>query len=192
MKNLLTHYAAGLCAPPLKLPDKQPTAYSYNGVVLPDIETVYTPEMQETHPFAVISEHESSAIYLTVCDKELYQNGKYLSTLHKDPDTGSTGGTGTSSFMRWIYNADANTWDIEISDGSQSRTMAVGLAIWANNDVFYRYDVEDVGGTLYLAASEPVPVGGGADNPVQGALLSSDGYTLMDSNGTYLITKENE
>lgn len=32
--------------------------------------------------------------------------------------------------------------------------------------------------------------GGGSDNPVQGALLSSDGYTLTDANGLYLIPKE--
>ena len=31
---------------------------------------------------------------------------------------------------------------------------------------------------------------GGSDNPVQGALLSSDGYTLTDANGLYLIPKE--
>ena len=33
-------------------------------------------------------------------------------------------------------------------------------------------------------------IGGGGDNPVQGALLSSDWYTLTDANGLYRIPKE--
>lgn len=51
-------YLMGLCAPPLKLPDKQPTAYSYNGVVLPKL-----PEWDKTvYPYAVMTESTVASI----------------------------------------------------------------------------------------------------------------------------------
>ena len=43
VRNLLSHvlgYLAALCGPVLSMPEKQPTAYSYNGVVLPKLPEV--------------------------------------------------------------------------------------------------------------------------------------------------------
>ena len=60
--------------------------------------------------------------------------------------------------------------------------------------VYTNYNVYSTDDALYLAASDPIPVfeyGEGEDIPEQvAALISSDGYVLQDSNGIYLIPKE--
>ena len=142
-------YLLAQCAPPLKLPDKQPTAYSYNGVVLPDIHTVYTPELQETHPFAYI-EHYALGLYsLYVASQQAIYNPKTYIAVPPRVE-------GFGNCIKFQYAPEYDeTWKLkdEKYDGSifldDDNTL-----LWCNTPV---YNVTD--GTLYLAASDPIPVG---------------------------------
>lgn len=55
----------------------------------------------------------------------------------------------------------SNARRYEVSDGQWIRSYsanAVPTIMWSNTDVYYYDSVEEVGGTLYLAASDPIPV----------------------------------
>ena len=67
-----------------------------------------------------------------------------------------TSGAVTFTNSRDMYRAENGKWV------AVTKSYTGGIIIWANYDVYYSDSVEEVGGTLYLAASDPVPV-----SPVQ-------------------------
>jgi hypothetical protein len=169
--------------------------YLYNGVKLPDINTVWTDK--ETYPYVCIT-------YTRMYDA--YHFRRSTSPIYFN-------GTGfVFSAHRYSY-ASGETWkgDINPNDDLLDDTSDM---IWTNADILN----ED--GTVFLAASDPIPVPTydpealsqgylvgcriramrgkkptEPDTPVEpdvpiAALRSADGYTLKDSNGIYITAKE--
>jgi hypothetical protein len=135
MRSWLTAYLAAQCAPPLKLPDKQPTAYSYNGVVLPKL-----PEWDKTvYPYVTItfSEYGFGYFFRGYTDAMLY-NGEY-----------GYFADGEAS-QRYCHLIDGEWGDLWTN--STSYSVNTSSIVWTNTDILN----ED--GTIYLAASDPIPV----------------------------------
>lgn len=114
------------------------TNYLYNGVRLPDINAVWTDK--ETYPYAFICETTAGgAYYVQLSAKQKTIGGSYLIT---------------ASMPKYLCVDGA--WE-SIANVTQ---YASGTAVWSNSDIYYADDYSDktLAGTLYLAASEPVPV----------------------------------
>ena len=110
--------------------------YIYNGVEAPDINTVWIDK--ETHPFAYVCQTSiGKVIYLYLSAKRL-----------------------TVNFNGALPLGSGSAW-YEIVDGVwTARGMypsAIPL-IWSNVDVYYSEYSGELSGTIFLAASEPVPV----------------------------------
>lgn len=146
--------------------------YFYNGKELPDINTVWADK--ETYPYAYISE-KNEFYYLTV-SKIVFAidnvEGPYL------VDTTNTATIG-------------NTVSYKLTDDAWvqcSSTRFRSLPVWASVDVTYKNcdGIED--GTIYLPASDPVPVGVLTDSDlyykVNGQLVK---HTLYKKVGGELI-----
>lgn len=112
--------------------------YLYNGVELPAL-----PEYDKnTYPYAyIIPELSGDGFELATLSNRKTTPYKNTCLFHKEIDTG----------LRWV-----------VQDGAWVTTSFYGVrntpVIWSNTDIYYKDNVEDVGGTIYLAASEPVPV----------------------------------
>lgn len=107
--------------------------YLYNGVgPLPDIYSVYTPELQKQYPHAYVATHT--------------QNGGYYLLLDDIPKN-----TLAPLWSDVAFEAKNEQW----LEGASTSGLSYRI-IWCNTDIVG----ED--GTLYLAASAPVPV-----SPVQ-------------------------
>lgn len=103
--------------------------YLYNGVPLP-------PLPEEEYQFAYIGQ---------------YQDRWYL-VFSLQAVNVEVGG-------RHLFISNARRY--EVSDGQWIRYHygdVVPKIMWSNTDVYYSDSVEEVGGTLYLAASDPIPV----------------------------------
>lgn len=113
---------------------REPVAYLYNGVRLPGL-----PETEL--PYLVIILNEDDGNYYLGCfdyKKTAYADGKVSFT----------------SFMADELYVSANgRWTV--SDATFTGTR---LAVWVNYDLYYTEGIENVGGTLCLAKSDPVPV----------------------------------
>lgn len=115
---------------------KEPIAYLYNGVRLPKL-----PEWDRgSYPFAYIA--VSSDGGYGFC---------YRTTAKTVIDGGHAGIDLTFDGAWYLLSEDKTKWE---SYGAR----ILGTVVWANYDVYYSDSVEEVGGTLYLAASEPIPV----------------------------------
>ena len=137
-------YLTALCGPVLSMPEKQPTAYSYNGVVLPKL-----PEWDKTvYPYAVICE-------------VVFWGGYYLYFL--DRQAAILGMRFPNEFVGVEYRCEkgGTEWEYQ-RDGefssSSDNGYANGMARWSNYDLYFKADLEEYGGTLYLESSEPIPV----------------------------------
>lgn len=135
--------------------------YLYNGVELPDVNTVWTDELKETLPHAVIVE----ATY----NGEKY----YMLALTDLAPTGFNNDDGSRSQISYL-----GTFIYAVCYFTTSETVATAAGITVNEWVLkdqgtdsYKYYVESFyptvwtaadiltsDGTLYLAASDPVPV----------------------------------
>lgn len=148
LRSWLTGFALGLSGKPLPLSTgKTLVGYSYNGTVLPKL-----PEWDKTvYPFAYMI--GSNRLYL--CSALPYaaaQTGIFA---------GYMGIFATDDCEAICYKptTDGGFWqrDSESDKSVSASEMIVGLAfvdlIWTNTDVI---NIED--STVYLAASEPVPV----------------------------------
>jgi hypothetical protein len=118
-------------------------AYSYNGTVLPDINTVYTPEQQKTHPYAYITNH-------------FWQHALMLSPVplvvsNFDTDEKCIGTTSEAEVV--YYMAKSGPWEY-LGTYSESGDIFVDeVVVWSNYDIT---DIDD--NSLFMAASEPIPV----------------------------------
>lgn len=123
-------------------------AYLYNGVRLPKVLSV------EGRPYSVIF-HSNYSTYLFVCAVPVcfrYQVhfGYMLSSVSGEK----------LSYVRYTLNANGDGWDggTYTSNGSDwALGSDEGDCLWSDTDL-YHYDKETGEATLYLAASDPIPV----------------------------------
>ena len=126
-------------------------AYSYNGVVLPDINTVYTPELRERYPYAVIITGDMvSRLYaLYICMKLPYFNssgGLVMGKLSLQDNVACRKYT--------IYHPDVGAgedwfWDNIISFETLDDPS---VAFWTNTDIL------NTDGSVFLKATDPIPI----------------------------------
>lgn len=117
--------------------------YLYNGVELPAL-----PEWDKnTYPYVMLYNFFNN-VWFTAFDKCPATNG-----------TAEQQGTIVNPYNESIYilnsrlNPDGESW-VDPYEGSLSTEGQISLPFWANFDVYYS------DGGLYLAASDPLPVGG--------------------------------
>lgn len=155
IKGFAMRYISSLCGRPVQWPKRKPVAFLYgpDKVRLPDIYRWYTPEIQKTHPYALIIHYP-------------FDDGTSLSLLHvfSNPLTAiditdeygyvsvqvlEDGGT----YMEWVYRSDEYTdWmgaNILVpSDNWETRTTRI---LWANTTIY-------LDGDICIEESVPVPV----------------------------------
>lgn len=117
--------------------------YSYNGVVLPALPTWDA----STYPYALVAWRYAG-------DTEEVGDKEYLLLLQDSKETVDADGKYMTYYESGVfYRANNGTWESVSLESYEALCIA-----WANYDVYYLDSVEEVGGTLYLTASEPVPV----------------------------------
>ena len=115
------------------------TKYLYNGVELPNIDTVWTDKT--TYPYALITKYGSDYCFLlSEIPFNLY-----------DATVQTSDGALTNAKYGYAGESTDNKWKT-VKTYTNIFSLAIGRPIWAN------YDIYDSSGTLYLAASDPVPV----------------------------------
>lgn len=131
--------------------EKTPVAYLYNGVILPDINAVWTDEVRAKFPYAFMSKVPSFGVAVAfVTSFEVYKDGnKFLSKTAGELgsalytprvfDWGAVGG---------VTEVKANDVLVDFDRGPQ----LIEPYFWTSHDIL------NSDGTIYLAASEPVPV----------------------------------
>jgi hypothetical protein len=143
LKSWLTGCILGVCGKPLPIvAKKEPTAYSYNGVVLPKL-----PEWDKTeYPYAFIADNKSGAVYTLYVSTELWVDRGYSGIWH--------GGSSTAgNAIAFHINDDGSGWqDGKDISSTQSSGGLGSPPIWTNVDMYYK------DGTLSLEASDPIPV----------------------------------
>ena len=120
-------YLTALCGPVVSVvvPAPEATMYSYNGVVLPDIETVYTPELQAKYPYAMIGSYtavDEPRYYLLLCDEPFVVeqiNNNYLRVItDKAVFIFTDGAWARISAYRKIYEFIWTNYEVRFTDGS--------------------------------------------------------------------------
>ena len=119
----------------------EPVAYLYNGVRLPKL-----PEFGAEYPNKVVSVH-------TADDGNTYYRCvglpmKKQVIVNSDGEPMFNGLSGSTVFPG--YKFDGTEW-------VDNKILFV-YPIWADYDIYYASNAGDLAGTLYLAASEPIPV----------------------------------
>lgn len=131
---------------------KEATRYSYNGVVLPDIRKVYTPELQKEYPYAWMDgTHLPDTCTLYVSrSAPAVGNDVFRNIL-------PSGGTDEGEYLVAWYDARTGCWtELVYDDIFNSKVSSL---LWTNSDIFYPdSDFYYPDGTLVLAASEPIPI----------------------------------
>lgn len=137
MRSSVMGLILGQFSSPLPISQKEPVAYLYNGVRLPKL-----PEWDKTgYPYAYVgtTTYEGVEEYRAYFTKEIH--------------------TMSASLMLFIDSARR----YRLIDGQWVKHGAaippvITSPIWSNVNLYYDSSVEEVGGTLYLAASDPIPV----------------------------------
>lgn len=125
--------------------------YLYNGIPLPNVNEVWTDDLKAEYPNAAIT--LASGIYYF----------SYYST------------TPTANQHEVIAGASGRTYQATSGESTWTKSSAAAAItprkpVWSNYDIYYADDVADVGGTLYLAATDPVPVGTPITDPLSFAM----------------------
>lgn len=127
----------------------------YNGVELPDINSVWTDELKETYPYAflIISDVDGHILYGLVLSsvKIAEANGYLLPTDYAKITVYYWSDDEESEFTEWKLDSSLDNYF-----GNLVTITEQNVPFWSNHDILYSTD-----GTVYLAASDPVPVGGG-------------------------------
>lgn len=149
LKSWLTGFVLGLSGKPLPLCKRQPVAYLYNGIRLPAL-----PEWdREMYPYAyIIKSNSSDSYFLCVYDDRAVYDEKYEYT----PCIVDTHGDNKAQLRK--YYVSNGEWAYALG-GKVTTPYGLSFAggssdtpVWCNTDILN----ED--GTVYLPASEPVPV----------------------------------
>lgn len=149
-------------------PQRNPVAFLYgpDKVRLPDIFTVYTPELQKSHPYAYIIIDINGGYRLilqeTFLESHFSVYGDATSELHVwenyDPswvEWRAENGHGTNP-TRETYIQEGEIWRFVASrsyTADMYPTQKLSSYVWTNRDI-----VRDNIGPVDLAASDPVPV----------------------------------
>ena len=120
---------------------REPVAYLYNGLRFPSIDMVYTDDVKKTHPYAYIALDEW--LYISSAPWKAHSVGNgYRYKVAEDAEIilaeVPTHGD------KWVV--------IDTTEYAAGDTVTSGELNWSNVDVY------TTDGTLYLAASKPVPV----------------------------------
>lgn len=125
--------------------------YLYNGVELPDINAVWTDK--ETYPYAIIGNVEPGL-------EGYYALGLYTTTGVYNSGNGQVEASSSCSYLAYIYGSgeygEYDSWTlVDQSDSAQAgSSLSYEPVTWSNHDIL------NADGSVYLAASTPVPVGG--------------------------------
>lgn len=127
--------------------------YLYNGVELPDINEVWTDELKTQLAYARITPSK-------------YANGGYFLTLQNNPARVNTATDqvwfGTGEIRK--YDVVNGCWDyFEVLSGSIDYDNEYVLS--KNPITWTSYDVMDADGSVYLSASDPIPVSSFVPDP---------------------------
>lgn len=147
--------------------------YLYNGVELPDINTVWTDK--ETYPYAVISDAPGFAdsgfgfqLMISSSPTEINSSGsryhvsnavakRYALLVHSEElDAALAESDVTAEELAAMYGMGVDAWNLvnEYDSFEAEFPIDSNPTRWANHDILTADD------TVYLAASDPVPVGG--------------------------------
>ena len=126
--------------------------YLYNGEQFQDINSVYTDDLKKVYPFALIKTGMFSTaerhLYLFREDAYYFDNGtRYFGSNEDNPIPSCTS----------KYDANSGTWNelLYHDNGNVNvggNTATFGDILWSN------FDVLNEDGSVYLAASDPIPV----------------------------------
>lgn len=136
-------FALGLCSVGAYAEQKEPVAYLYNGVKLPPL-----PEWDKTkYPYAYIALHTGRQYARLVC----------MSVEPVTTSSGSSEYTGANPrgedieyLVAEVRVTDASWWELTRLTGTPNCDLE--RLLWTN------YDVLRTDGTVYLFASDPIPV----------------------------------
>lgn len=156
IKDFLNGFIMALCGRTVQWPKREPVAFLYgpDKVRLPDIYKVYTPEIRETHPYALIIYYQyddgSSLSYLQVFSKPLTTIDLTDQYGYVSVQVLEDGGT----YMEWQYRSDEYTdWmGANIPITSDTWGTRITRIRWANTPIY------NPDGSLCIKESVPVPV----------------------------------
>ena len=136
LQSFRNGFFLGLCGMPMPISSKTPTAYSYNGVVLPGL-----PEWdKETYPYAFICTDTSGNSIAYFTEKKSYVDS--VSNRALTPES-------QCSFIKSVLKD--GKWGA-LSNQYTYYGVVPDILVWTNCDILYK------DGTMYLAASDPIPV----------------------------------
>lgn len=121
--------------------------YLYNGIELPDINEVWTDK--ETYPYALIRWSTEDDYYLLTVSANKAHYGPIVDWLF------------CSNLVPYVQYKHLEHWE-------DKRVISESTGIWPKDKmpvVWSNYDVLNRDGTVYLKASEPIPVGGTPIDP---------------------------
>lgn len=117
----------------------------YNGVKLPNIDSVWTEELKETHPYAYIMDNPRiPSIVVYFLEQPLVYNSTGKKCRVKD---------GVAVSMKAYIPSDG-LWIFY--DEGEDRYSFSDPIVWASTDIFY----ESNSSNLYLSATSPLPLDG--------------------------------
>ena len=119
--------------------------YLYNGVELPDIYTVYTPEVQKELPLAVIFDSTEGGTTYGSTSLWLFKTYEYTESTSYKLAIIATDGCKYCSLEDGLWS-EATEYD------GLYPTLVFKYLKWSN------FDILNKDGSVYLAASEPIPI----------------------------------
>lgn len=158
MRSSVMGLILGQFSSPLPMAQKEPVAYLYNGVRLPKL-----PEWDRgVYPYAVIVHYNYSLMHKHVYVLYLMKDINIRKVFESAPGF---------PFEYMFYQAGDIEYSVEIikdkyatewgepTELEESKRFSIGDIMWTNSDIVLAFDTgTGDAGTLYLAASEPVPV----------------------------------
>lgn len=141
-----------------KQEEQTPIAYSYNGIVLPDINTVWD---KETYPYVSIHYYSFGVLYTAIFSEKpirCIDNGEgSVDFLTFDSDAKYKQYSCDVSYDPTTYEPIVDDkWVFAYSGTAEDRFPQydfMGNDVWANHDI-----IVYGGSSIYLSESEPIPV----------------------------------
>ena len=133
---------------------KKPIAYLYNGVQAPDINAVWTDK--ETYPYAFVLKG------ILISGEEVLELNLHGKQAVVDRWAGDVLISPEDTVISYRITGDGDEWQFysETNTGSLGFVGNTASRMWSNYDIYYAEDYSDetLAGTLYLSASDPIPV----------------------------------
>ena len=129
---------------------RQPVAYLYNGVRLPNIDSVWTDK--DTYPYAYITQTSDGSIAFLFLSTAKLSHSQFGGTsyLYGTQDGSITGYSFFTGKNEWTQMESYNK---DFVSGETAAANVNAALFWANVDVYNK-----AGDSLHLSASAPVPV----------------------------------